>query len=320
MTIPEYPITREEMYLNAIVADGNTPDEPVTRKELFLAKMSGQSVTTPLPVTREELYLDHLSGGNSALPENPITRKEIFLASAAGQDVISLEPVTRSEMYLSELKGGSPSKNYLYNWDLTKSLVDTVSGQNILLGAASGTSNATQDGTGLHFTAATQNAYLGNINPTGKTFEIDVSQFVFAGITSTHIRFFMLTSGTQSDALGSGALIWKSKTGWSAWGLSGATGITRAWSKGWTQLAGTSTDIINAFSGKTVKVVFDKDGHTTTLFLDGVLVGTITDVYFNRESSYVFIGGTNKHDKASGDQCYNMTITGIRVYENEEKD
>ena len=79
----------------------------------------------------------------------------------------------------------------LYKWDLTNSLTDTVSSQVITLESASGVATATRDSTGLHFNAATQIAYLGEIDPVGKTVEIDVSSFSFAGDSTKHVRFLM---------------------------------------------------------------------------------------------------------------------------------
>lgn len=207
---------------------------------------------------------------------------------------------------------------YLYNWDLTQSLVDSVSSKEIVLNAGSGVSNASRDSSGLHFNAGTQNAYLGTIEMVGKTIEIDVASFNFAGNTSKHIRFLMNSQYTTSSSKGLGALIYRSSTGWTSYGWAAASGATASWSANlWSSSLG-----VNAFNGKTVKVVYGSDGHTRTLYLDNNLVGTLTDVYFNNYGSTqlsdkIFIGGQNSVSASSGDQCYNMTITGIRIYANE---
>ena len=213
---------------------------------------------------------------------------------------------------------------YLFNWDLTSSLVDSVGGREIQLSAASGKSNATRSSSGLSFNDATQIAYLGTIPPEGKTFEFDISSFSFAGDTSKHIRLMMNTM-TADSTFGAGSLIYKSSTGWSSYGCNGVTmnQNLKAWSSAcWSAgLTGNTDAVRNSFNGKTVKIVFDSDGHTKSLYIDGNLEGTQTDIYFVNRSetenaNHIFIGGLTTMTQSSGDQCYNMTITGIRVYNN----
>lgn len=214
---------------------------------------------------------------------------------------------------------------YLYNWDLTQSLVDSVASQEITLGAGSGVSNATRNSNGLSFDAATQYAYLGTIEMPGKTVELDISSFDFKGNTNYHIRLFMNGQYNTVNGYGLGALIWRNGTGWASYGWSSDSGTSRAWSAScWSaDLTGTSTSIINAFNGKTVKIVYHSDGHTQDLYVDGTLKGTLTDIYFNKNGSAhlsdkIYIGGCMSVAQNSGDQCYDMTITGIRIYENNE--
>ena len=215
--------------------------------------------------------------------------------------------------------------NYLYNWDFTQSLIDSVSGQEAVLGAGNGHSNATRDENGLSFNEATQYLYLGQISPVGKTFEIDVASLDFKGSTSSHIRFFTNAQYTTSNSVGLGCICWKSGEGWRSYGWTSSSGTNRAWSANyWSQdLAGTTSEVINAFSGKTVKVVYHSDGHTKDLYLDNVYKGTIDDIYFNNSGSThlsdkIFIAGMGSVAQASGDQCYDMTITGVRIYTNNE--
>lgn len=208
--------------------------------------------------------------------------------------------------------------NYLYEWDLTQSLIDSVNSQEIILNAGSGVSNATRDSSGLHFNAGTQNAYLGQIEMPGKTIEIDVASFEFAGNTSNHARFLMNSQYTTTNSKGLGPLIYKSSTGWASYGWTTESGTSAAWSS----TLWDSSLTMDAFNGKTVKVVYGSDGHTQKLYLDDALIGTLTDIYFNNSGSThladkIFIGGQNSTSASSGDQCYNMTITGIRIYANE---
>lgn len=217
--------------------------------------------------------------------------------------------------------------SYLYNWDFTQSLVDSVEGQEVTLGAGSGVSNATRDSSGLSFNAATQYAYLGEISPVGKTFEIDVSSFDFKGSTSYHIRFLSNSQYASSTSKGLGAIIWRKDTnqGWTSYGWNSETSQTAAWSASlWnSNLAGSSSSVLNAFSAKTVKIVYHSDGHTKDMYLDNDFIGTISDVWFNEygsvhHSDKIYIGGQMSVNQGSGDQCYDMTITGIRIYENNE--
>lgn len=217
---------------------------------------------------------------------------------------------------------------YLYNWDFTQSLVDSVSSVEAVVAASEGTDPPSRSSSGLSFNAATQRAYLGQINMPGKTIEIDVANFDFKGSTAHHVRFLMNAQYTTGTSYGLGALIWRCSTnvGWTSYGWSGATGTSRTWSSSlWnSNLAGSSSSVLNAFNGKTVKVVYGSDGHTQSLYLDDVLQGTLTDVYFNNpsdqathRSNKIYLGGIASSDANSGDQCYDMTITGVRVYEND---
>lgn len=203
----------------------------------------------------------------------------------------------------------------LYNWDFTQSLTDTE--QNVTVTSLSGYA-PTRDSSGLSFTAARQQISVPvSIDMSGKTLEVDVASFAFAGSSSYHIRFIMLNSGPTNET-GNGVLIYQSGTAWKAYGTSASTGSANGWSAAWSSgLTGTGTDVVNAFSGKTVKIVFGTDGHTMSLYLDDELEGTITSRYFsNTNMRYISIGGLQAGSEAAGNQFYNATITGMRIYEN----
>ncbi len=214
----------------------------------------------------------------------------------------------------------NPTVQYLYNWDFTQSLTDSVQGQVAEL--RTGGTDATRDSNGLTFDAATQNVYLGQIDMAGKAIEIDVASFAFAGNTNYHIRFLMNAQYNTSNGYGLGAVIWRSGLGWTGYGYSASdTSTNRAWSANYyDDLSGSTTDIINAFSGKTIKVVYSASGNPT-LYIDGVSKGTLSDIYLNNNGSThiadkLAIGGKSNPQTTSGDQCFNMTITGVRIYEN----
>ena len=209
--------------------------------------------------------------------------------------------------------------DYLYNWDFTQSLTDRVASREAVLSAASGSSNASRDSSGLHFNAATQIVYLGEINLSGKTVEIDVASFDFNGNSSKHVRFFMCSNASSgSGAYGNGALIYRNTGIWSTYGFTQLGGQSRSWAD-YSELTN-----VNIFNGKTVKIVFDSDGHTKKVYSDDELVGTNATIYFNNTqgtsdiAKYIYIGGIisdSSPSEANGDQCYDMTITGVRVYE-----
>ena len=204
----------------------------------------------------------------------------------------------------------------LYKWDFTQSLTDEVEGVTVTSQASY---TPTRDSTGLHFTAARQQISVPeSIDMSGKTLEVDLASFSFAGNTSYHIRFIMLNPG-PTNSTGTGVLIYKSATAWSAYGSDAATGSIADWSSAWSAgLTGNTDAVRNAFNGKTVKIVFDSDGHTMKLYIDGVLEGTISNKYFsNTNMRYISIGGLQTGSQNAGNQFFNATITGMRIYENQ---
>ena len=203
----------------------------------------------------------------------------------------------------------------LYNWDFTESLTDTV--QNVTVTSRDGFAPS-RDSSGLSFTAAKQQISVPvSLDLSGKTLEIDVASFAFAGNTSYHIRFIMLNVD-PTNTMGNGVLIYRSNTAWAAYGTTASTGTANAWSSAWSaDLTGTSSDVINAFDGKTVKMVFNSDGHTMSLYLDGTLKGTLSNIYFNNVNMrYISLGGLKTGEQNGGNQFFNAVITGMRIYEN----
>lgn len=209
--------------------------------------------------------------------------------------------------------------DYLYNWDLTSSLVDTVSSQTIVLSGASW-GYPTQDSTGLHFTGGGQIASLGVIDLIGKTIEFDVAEFDFKASVGNNTRFLVTTNDSKNLPIG--PITHRKGLGWSAYGFydnidSHTASSFRLWSAtGWGNLYPGDNSQINAFDGKTVKLIF-VDDNTVSMYLDSDFIGTISGVYFNgTRCEVVQIGGLDGTPNA-GDQCYDMTITGIRIYANE---
>lgn len=278
-----------------------------------------QYVTDKAKVNNHETLTDNtnkldLGWQNNGFKFVPPTDCYIWITFRAGTGSTAVVPsdFTSVTITVEEITPGM----LWYNWDLTQSLVDSIEGREIVLSAATGVPNATQSSSGLSFNAATQIAYLGQISPVGKTFEIDVSSFDFAGDNSHHVRFFMNANSDASNSFGNGALIYRSGYGWSPYGFKNQSGTnTRQWGSVYDSSLG-----VNAINGKTVKIVFSNDGITKSVYLDNDLIGTNNTIHFdgsgNMSAEYTFVGGINSLSQADGDQCYNMTITGIRVYEN----
>lgn len=191
-----------------------------------------------------------------------------------------------------------------FTWDFTQSLVDTTGGLEAVLTSGRGVSLPIRDETGLHFTAAQQYCTFPTISLYGKTVEINVAQFQFAGSTSSHSRFLMWKDTA------SGPLIFRNRWGWSSYGFTSSTGSSSDWETGgWGSLYTESQ--IDCFDGKTIKLVFGADGHTTSLYVDDALIKTITDHYVR---DALRIGGSGSDSQGSGDQAYNVTITGFKIY------
>ena len=125
--------------------------------------------------------------------------------------------------------------------------------------------------------------------------------------------------GDATNSVGTGPLIFRSGYGWTSYGYTDAEHTEsgyRKWSDtGWGSLY--DVNQINALNGKTVKIYYGADGHTRKLYLDGTLVGTMTDVYFYQPTLRLRLGGGMSIVQSSGDQCYDMTISGVRIYRGE---
>ena len=190
------------------------------------------------------------------------------------------------------------SINYIYKWDLTQSLTDQKQGKALTLGG-----NAIQDGSGVHFTGKGDRLIWSDFDMANKTFEIDFATVDFQGNANYDMNFFVVPT-VSSDY---GCILCFIKT------------------KGWAVYSSTtyqfeSSNNRNLFNGKTVKLVCVKNSdyyYSFTLYIDGEKIGEVINKQYNRLGTTASIGSANKATASNGDQCYNMTITGIRVYANQ---
>lgn len=235
------------------------------------------------------------SGGWQVPNPNP-TRKIVLNGSEP--DDIKLNGVTPDKIMLNGNCYFEKPFQYLYKWDFTKSLTDEIQSQTAAL------SGATQDSNGLHFSSSDHKAELCPIDMRGKTIEIDISSIDWKG-GSSHIS--LITTSSSNDPCG--ILFYWQNNYWTAryWNTSSGSG---AWSR---DRYGINTSDMN---GHTIKLVCKND--SVKLYIDDVAKNTVSidgDIS-NPNNHSLIIGktGTNAYYKS----LYDMTITGVRIYANEE--
>lgn len=199
------------------------------------------------------------------------------------------------------------SRAFVYYWDFTQSLVDQIQGVTANLRAASGTALPVRTNSGIELTAPSHSVTLtNNVVFAGKTFEFDIAHMEFKGSKSYHIRMIMFGSSNYTST--NGPLIWRyNGVGWASY--------NDGWSGSWSGLTGNSDAIINYMDGKTIKLIFDTDGKTLSLYIDDTFIETKTISSF-AAMRYLYFGGDGT-SAGSGDQCYDVTLSGVRIYENE---
>lgn len=249
-------------------------------------------------------YTATLASSNGAeIEELVITMGGIDITAEAYADgVINIPEVTGDIV----ITASAPAVyTETHNWDFTQSLTDSIGGQTVTLAAVDGSDTApTQDANGLTFDAALQYADLGDIALTGGAIELDIANFEFKGNTGAHIRLMM-----NAASKGYSPLCWRynSNPGWAMYNGS--------WNAPYgEQVTGTSTEVINYFDGKTVRVEYDLEGYPS-LYVNGELIGKAS-LSMQAADGHLYIGGlpASGATQAQGNQAYDMTITGIRVY------
>jgi hypothetical protein len=201
-----------------------------------------------------------------------------------------------------------PEPDYLYKWDFTKSLIDEIEGSEVTLGA-----NAVRTSSGVFFTGKGDRIIFDNtIDIFFKTIEIDVASCDFQGNSNYDMNF--LITPTPRTYYASPLSFIKNK-GWGAY----------TYNMGATSQIYPNTNNRNYINNGTVKIVTKHHSGSTSevkdiyFYFNGDLVGTINNFWLGDkyQDKSITIGGGNE-SVANGDQCYNMTITGVRIYENEE--
>lgn len=184
----------------------------------------------------------------------------------------------------------------LHDWDFTQSLVDSVGGITAVLSHA-GSTDATRDSNGLSFTEYGQCCDLGAIFAVDRVIEIDFAACSLPSNTGNHIRSFMVDT---SDSAINGVVMFRD-TRWTVY--------NSGWWSGSYSVPADS--LYTYFANKTVTLSVDSTGHIEML-VDGVSIGTAGGTGFTASNLHLYLG--NKDTASNGANFYNVTITGVRVY------
>ena len=200
-----------------------------------------------------------------------------------------------------------PEHDYIYKWDFTKSLVDEIQGSAVTLGA-----NAVRTSSGVSFTGKGDRIIFDtSVNIFDRTIEIDIANCDFKGNTSYDMNFLIIP--TTLTLYASPLSYIKSLNGWGVYNSRN-------------DYIYPNTNDRNYFNNGTIKIIMETpqggsaEKQNIKLYFNNNLVGGF-DKYYLREKisdKNITIGSSNNSTSSNGDQCYDMTITGVRIYANEE--
>lgn len=144
--------------------------------------------TDSLDVLRDDLVVTgHYNNGTSA----PISAYELSGTLTEGTSTITVSYGGKTDTFSVTV---SSSTVYLYNWDFTQGLTDSVQGITATLGGT-----ATQDATGVHLYSTTDYVKLGQILGENRAYEIEVGAVDASGWASTlGARIFSWYNGNKS--------------------------------------------------------------------------------------------------------------------------
>lgn len=216
-----------------------------------------------------------------------------------------------------------PQHNYIAKWDFTKAtdpLVDEIAGLTAELRGYEST--ASIDSSGIHITRQKHFFALGNqqIILMGKTIEIDISEFDFQGDNSkdtlvlSYDKFFS-GPGEYPCYL----FNYRPEYGWNMYSWKQAS-VNNDYGK--QRVLINDSLPLNSIDGKTIKCVFNNDG-TNDFYLNDVLIGSTSNCWANNantsyDNTYIKIGSANKSSAGTDGNSHKMTVTGVRIYANEE--
>lgn len=216
-------------------------------------------------------------------------------------------------------RSAGQGQGYLFNWDFTESLYDKVANSPAYLSAKSTYSAPQRTSEGVVFNKPTQMIGFDDIITdgfAGLTIEYDVATCEFAGNADYHIRHLCLPRSDATTTYVLSPLVYRAGQGWASYSYNESSGWARTWSDAWPGLSGTTAAVVNVMSGKTVKMEIASDANTVNLYIGDDFIGTHTGRYYDARCGRITFGGFYTKDQTKGDQCYNLTLSGLRIYRN----
>lgn len=185
------------------------------------------------------------------------------------------------------------SITYLYKWDFTQSLIDSIGGVTATI-----IKNVTHTiGTGLVFYRSDSAVYLDDgLMEIGRTIEIDISSMSLSTGNTPGVFTTTYNNGFRYNDNG----------GYQYWEVARYNGSARP-----TYHASDA----NIFNGKTLKMTIISDS-LMEVYADDTLVYSGGRVDIGASMPWG-LGAISSKTSAWGNSYYNMTITGVRIYENQ---
>lgn len=184
-----------------------------------------------------------------------------------------------------------PEHNYLYKWDFTKSLVDEINNTPAYI-----YDGVTKENDGLKIPNGDGHILVstGGLLKVGYTYEIDIANMEKKFSAGTHGRFIMRNY--------SEGFIFRHQT--SQW---------EVYNGGWKNYTKTSSEA-NVFNNKTMKIII-YDANNMEIYANDELVYK-GDGFLNNDitNEPMYIGSSDVNNSMS---FYDVTISGVRIYENE---
>lgn len=182
----------------------------------------------------------------------------------------------------------------LNSWDFTQGLTDSVGGK-------IATATATQDGTGLHFTAGMKYAEFPAVYAKDRTYEIDVASIQRTNLAN-YGRLFMVDHDSVTGTGGAGYILTAEKKGGDLFYIGG-------WESSIIVSAAADPDG-SYYDGSTVGFYIDSTGKIH-VYKDGTKLGASAGILAaSYDGANVYFGSSS-----NSDTLYNATFTGFRVYD-----
>lgn len=182
----------------------------------------------------------------------------------------------------------------LYSWDFTQGLTDSV-------GSKTANATATQDSTGLHFTASQKYIEFPTVYAKDRTYEIDVSS-ILKSSPNTYGRLFVIDHDSVTGTGGAGYVLTGTQKG-------GDLCYIESWD-GNIIVSQASDPNGSYYDGSTVGFYIDTTGKIH-VYKDGTKLGASSNALSaSYDGANVYIGSSGNNDA-----LYNAAFTGFRVYD-----